>query len=72
MCKTLNKSSMTDSSKLVIPKEHKERFHQLSEESLVDILPTAQKVVKALNSATNTDDYNILQVKYHQIGIIRF
>jgi len=42
---------------LVIPKEHTVKFHELSDESLADILPVAKKVAKALG----VSNYNILQ-----------
>jgi diadenosine tetraphosphate (Ap4A) HIT family hydrolase len=42
---------------LVIPKEHTIKFHELSDESLADILPAAKKVANALG-VTN---YNLLQ-----------
>ncbi|RKP24263.1 HIT-like domain-containing protein [Syncephalis pseudoplumigaleata] len=42
---------------LVIPKEHAEFFHQLSDESLSDLLPTAKKVALALGAP----NYNLLQ-----------
>ncbi|TPX56654.1 hypothetical protein PhCBS80983_g04390 [Powellomyces hirtus] len=42
---------------LVIPKEHAQFMHQLSDESLADLMPVAKKVAKALNVA----NYNILQ-----------
>ncbi|KAJ3186353.1 Adenosine 5'-monophosphoramidase [Gaertneriomyces sp. JEL0708] len=42
---------------LVIPKEHAEFMHQLSDASLADILPVAKKVATALN----VPNYNILQ-----------
>ena len=42
---------------LVIPKEHAAKFHELSDETLADILPVAKKVAKALG----VSDYNILQ-----------
>lgn len=42
---------------LVIPKEHAVKFHELSDESLTDILPVAKKVALALG----IKDYNLLQ-----------
>ncbi|KAJ3171816.1 Adenosine 5'-monophosphoramidase [Geranomyces variabilis] len=42
---------------LVIPKEHAQFMHQLSDESLSDLLPVAKKVAKALGAA----NYNVLQ-----------
>ena len=42
---------------LVIPKEHAEQMHQLSDESLADILPVAKKIANAIGAK----DYNILQ-----------
>ncbi|BFZ56286.1 Adenosine 5'-monophosphoramidase [Savitreella phatthalungensis] len=42
---------------LIIPKEHAEQMHQLSDESLADILPVAKKVAKAVGA----ENYNILQ-----------
>ena len=42
---------------LVIPKEHAERFHQLSEESAADVGRVLNRVVKAVGA----EDYNILQ-----------
>jgi diadenosine tetraphosphate (Ap4A) HIT family hydrolase len=42
---------------LVIPKEHAVKFHELSDESLADILPVAKKVALALG----IKDYNLLQ-----------
>jgi len=42
---------------LVIPKEHAVKFHELSDESLADILPVAKKVATALGLS----DYNLLQ-----------
>jgi hypothetical protein len=41
----------------VIPKEHAVKFHELSDETLADILPFAKKVANALG-VTN---YNLLQ-----------
>lgn len=43
---------------LVISKEHAQFMHELSDESLQDILPVAKRVAKAINA----DNYNILQV----------
>lgn len=42
---------------LVIPKEHTVKFHELSDESLADILPVAKKIALALG----IKDYNLLQ-----------
>ncbi|KAI8049898.1 hit family protein 1 [Syncephalis plumigaleata] len=42
---------------LVIPKEHAEFFHQLSDETLSDLLPTAKKVALAIGAP----NYNLLQ-----------
>lgn len=42
---------------LVIPKEHAVRFHELSDETLADLLPVAKKVANALGLS----DYNLLQ-----------
>ncbi|KAI8826562.1 HIT-like domain-containing protein [Fimicolochytrium jonesii] len=42
---------------LVIPKQHAQFMHELSDESLADILPVAKKVAKALN----VPNYNVLQ-----------
>jgi len=42
---------------LVIPKEHAVKFHELSDETLADILPVAKKVASALGVV----DYNLLQ-----------
>ena len=38
--------------------EHAQFMHELSDESLADILPVAKKVAKALNAP----NYNVLQV----------
>jgi diadenosine tetraphosphate (Ap4A) HIT family hydrolase len=40
----------------VIPKEHAVKFHELSDESLADILPVAKKVAIALG----VSDFNVL------------
>ncbi|KND05010.1 hit family protein 1 [Spizellomyces punctatus DAOM BR117] len=42
---------------LVIPKEHATFAHELSDESLADLLPVAKRVAKALDAP----NYNILQ-----------
>jgi diadenosine tetraphosphate (Ap4A) HIT family hydrolase len=42
---------------LVIPKEHGAKFHDLSDETLADLLPVAKKVALALG----IKDYNLLQ-----------
>jgi len=42
---------------LVIPKEHGIKFHELSDETLADLLPVAKKVALALG----VKDYNLLQ-----------
>ena len=42
---------------LVIPKEHAEKMHQLSDDSLTDILVIAKKIALALK----VENYNILQ-----------
>jgi hypothetical protein len=42
---------------LIIPKEHAVKMHELSDESLVDLLPVAKKVALAVGS----ENYNILQ-----------
>ncbi|KAH9932752.1 HIT-like protein [Epithele typhae] len=42
---------------LVIPKYHAEKFHQLPDEDLADLLPTAKKIALALGA----ENYNILQ-----------
>ena len=41
----------------MIPKEHAVKFHELSDDSLADLLPVAKKVALALG----VKDYNILQ-----------
>lgn len=41
----------------MIPKEHAVKFHQLSDETLADLLPVAKKVAIALGAT----DYNLLQ-----------
>lgn len=41
---------------LVIPKEHATKFHELSDETLADLLPVTKKVAAALG----VNDYNIL------------
>jgi diadenosine tetraphosphate (Ap4A) HIT family hydrolase len=41
----------------VIPKEHGVKFHDLSDETLADMLPVAKKVALALG----IKDYNLLQ-----------
>jgi diadenosine tetraphosphate (Ap4A) HIT family hydrolase len=43
---------------LVIPKEHAQRQHELSDESLADLMPFAKKLI---NAAGDVVDYNILQ-----------
>ncbi|KAG5518671.1 hypothetical protein PMAC_002640 [Pneumocystis sp. 'macacae'] len=42
---------------LVVPKEHAEKMHQLSDASLGDLLPLAKRLVNAMG----LEDYNILQ-----------
>ena len=42
---------------LIIPKEHAVKFHELSDDTLADILPVAKKVALALG----VSDYNLLQ-----------
>ncbi|KAI8873592.1 HIT-like protein [Ramicandelaber brevisporus] len=42
---------------LIIPKEHAEFAHQLSDESLSDVLPIAKRIAKAVGA----ENYNILQ-----------
>jgi len=42
---------------LVIPKEHGIKFHELSDDTLADLLPVAKKVALALG----IKDYNLLQ-----------
>ncbi|KAJ3021903.1 Adenosine 5'-monophosphoramidase [Thoreauomyces humboldtii] len=42
---------------LVIPKEHAQFMHELSDASLADLLPVAKKVALALN----VPNYNVLQ-----------
>ncbi|ODQ50252.1 HIT-like protein [Saitoella complicata NRRL Y-17804] len=42
---------------LVIPKEHAVKLHELSDESLADLLPAAKKLAVAVGA----DEYNILQ-----------
>ncbi|KTW26554.1 adenosine 5'-monophosphoramidase [Pneumocystis jirovecii RU7] len=42
---------------LVIPKEHAEKMHELSDDSLNDLLPLAKRLVNAMD----LQDYNILQ-----------
>ena len=42
---------------LIIPKEHQEKMHQLSDDSLTDILVVAKKIALA----QGIKDYNILQ-----------
>lgn len=49
---------------LVIPKEHGAKLHNLSDESLADLLPVAKKVAKLLevtNDGPEGVGYNILQ-----------
>lgn len=41
----------------MIPKEHGVKFHELSDETLADMLPVAKKVALALG----IKDYNLLQ-----------
>ncbi|KAG0330812.1 Adenosine 5'-monophosphoramidase [Podila horticola] len=42
---------------LVIPKHHAQKFHELPDSAMVDILPIAKKVALAIGAK----DYNILQ-----------
>lgn len=42
---------------LVIPKEHAMKLHELSDDSLADLLPVAKKVALAVGA----ENYNILQ-----------
>lgn len=42
---------------LVIPKEHQQQLHQLTDSSLMDLLPVVKKVVKSVGS----ENYNVLQ-----------
>ena len=51
---------------LVIPKEHAVKFHELSDESLADILPVAKKVANALD-ITN---YNLLQNNGNTVALL--
>ncbi|ORY84436.1 HIT-like protein [Protomyces lactucae-debilis] len=57
---------------LVIPKEHAEKMHELSDASLADLLPVAKKVALAVGS----ENYNILQnngAEAHQeVGHVHF
>ncbi|KAH3676228.1 hypothetical protein WICPIJ_009188 [Wickerhamomyces pijperi] len=49
---------------LVIPKEHGAKLHNLTDESLRDLLPVAKKIVKLLelnNDGHEGQGYNILQ-----------
>eukprot|EP00835_Amoeboradix_gromovi_P006387 NODE_739_length_4684_cov_0.601091.p2 type:complete len:137 gc:universal NODE_739_length_4684_cov_0.601091:3647-3237(-) len=46
---------------LVIPKLHAEKFHDLPESSLMELLPVAKKVIKRYREMGLCDDYNILQ-----------
>jgi len=41
----------------VIPKEHAVKLHELSDDSLADLLPVAKRVALALG----VKDYNVLQ-----------
>ncbi|KAG5439058.1 hypothetical protein PCK2_000894 [Pneumocystis canis] len=42
---------------LVIPKEHAEKMHQLSNPSLMDLLPLTKRLAEAMN----LENYNLLQ-----------
>ncbi|TFK85967.1 HIT-like protein [Polyporus arcularius HHB13444] len=42
---------------LIIPKYHAEKLHELPDEYLADVLPTAKKIALALNA----ENYNLLQ-----------
>ncbi|NHI92453.1 MAG: HIT family protein [Candidatus Lokiarchaeota archaeon] len=53
----LDINPLSEGHALIIPKEHAEKMHQLSDESLTDILIIA----KRLALAENLVDYNILQ-----------
>ncbi|KAF9320934.1 Adenosine 5'-monophosphoramidase [Podila horticola] len=46
---------------LVIPKHHAQKFHELPDSAMVDILPIAKKVALAIGAK----DYNILQEVDH-------
>lgn len=46
---------------LVIPKEHAEFLHELSEKSLADVLPTIKRIINVLG----LKKYNILQNNGH-------
>lgn len=45
---------------LVIPKEHAQRTHELSEASMTDIGTAIHKVSKAVVAVTGCEDYNVL------------
>lgn len=51
---------------MVIPKEHAVKFHELSDESLADILPVAKKVANALDIA----NYNLLQNNGNTVALL--
>ena len=61
---------------LVIPKHHAEKFHELPIESLKDLLPVAQKVVKRYRELGLCQDYNILQnngkIAHQEVGHVHF
>lgn len=46
---------------IILPKNHAKDIYELSEEDATKIFPVAQKVAKALKTATNCDGINILQ-----------
>ncbi|KAJ1505215.1 Adenosine 5'-monophosphoramidase [Coelomomyces lativittatus] len=46
---------------LVIPKEHKEFLHEVSNDALSELLPAAKQVANLVSKVTGVKDYNILQ-----------
>lgn len=57
----LDISPLSDGHTLVIPKEAKEKVHQLSDESAAAIGRALPRICRAVCEATGCEDYNILQ-----------
>ncbi|KAG0240481.1 HIT domain protein [Mortierella sp. GBAus27b] len=57
----LDLGPLSEGHALVIPKYHAASLHELPDDQMVDLLPTAKKVAQKVTEALECKDYNILQ-----------
>ncbi|KAK9475390.1 hit family 1 [Dipodascopsis tothii] len=57
----LDIGALSDGHALVIPKHHAMKMHDIPDDQLAEMLPTAKKIAKALGNGDPEFQYNLLQ-----------